>query len=212
MTHAADTRVPYPLDRDPIFDGATDPTGIWNRAAKAWWMFYTSRRAYWATEIFDDGVIYHIYVGFIRGVPKQWAGHSLAIRHYTSPDLVNWTFISTLDLESDGVIDACVVELPSGGYRMWFKDEHAGSRTFAADSADLREWHRTGTAVDVSSHQGPNVFRLGGTWWMILGEWEGPRVLRSEDLIHRHLQGRILDEERTGPYLPINSDEEAAHE
>jgi hypothetical protein len=34
-----------PLYRDPVFDGAADPTLIWNPLAKKWWMFYTNRRA-----------------------------------------------------------------------------------------------------------------------------------------------------------------------
>ena len=36
---------PAPLYRDPIFDGPTDPTVIYNREEKSWWMIYTSRRA-----------------------------------------------------------------------------------------------------------------------------------------------------------------------
>ncbi|MEO8735435.1 MAG: hypothetical protein ABI380_02740, partial [Edaphobacter sp.] len=36
---------PKPLFRDPVHDGATDPTVIWNQAKKQWWMFYTNRRA-----------------------------------------------------------------------------------------------------------------------------------------------------------------------
>ena len=36
---------PAPLYRDPIYDGAADPTLIWNKAEKAWWMLYTCRRA-----------------------------------------------------------------------------------------------------------------------------------------------------------------------
>jgi hypothetical protein len=36
---------PAPLFRDPLFDGAADPTVIWNRAEKAWWIVYTNRRA-----------------------------------------------------------------------------------------------------------------------------------------------------------------------
>ena len=36
---------PAPLFRDPIFDGAADPTLIWNRQEEAWWLLYTSRRA-----------------------------------------------------------------------------------------------------------------------------------------------------------------------
>lgn len=39
-----------PLFRDPIFDGAADPTIIWNRQEKAWWILYTNRRATAPTE------------------------------------------------------------------------------------------------------------------------------------------------------------------
>lgn len=34
-----------PLFRDPVYDGAADPTIIWNRREKEWWIFYTNRRA-----------------------------------------------------------------------------------------------------------------------------------------------------------------------
>ena len=34
-----------PLFRDPIYDGAADPTAIWNRQESAWWLLYTCRRA-----------------------------------------------------------------------------------------------------------------------------------------------------------------------
>jgi len=34
-----------PLFRDPIHDGAADPTIIWNREEKSWWILYTNRRA-----------------------------------------------------------------------------------------------------------------------------------------------------------------------
>jgi hypothetical protein len=36
---------PKPLFRDPVHDGAADPSLIWNRAARKWMMFYTNRRA-----------------------------------------------------------------------------------------------------------------------------------------------------------------------
>ncbi|MEZ4836778.1 MAG: DUF6713 family protein [Caldilineaceae bacterium] len=34
-----------PLFRDPIYDGAADPTVIWNRQEQCWWLLYTNRRA-----------------------------------------------------------------------------------------------------------------------------------------------------------------------
>jgi len=36
---------PAPLFRDPVHDGAADPTLVWNRQEKCWWMLYTNRRA-----------------------------------------------------------------------------------------------------------------------------------------------------------------------
>ena len=36
---------PAPLFRDPIYDGAADPTVIWNRQEQCWWLLYTNRRA-----------------------------------------------------------------------------------------------------------------------------------------------------------------------
>jgi hypothetical protein len=36
---------PKPLFRDPVQDGAADPVVVWNPQVKAWWMFYTNRRA-----------------------------------------------------------------------------------------------------------------------------------------------------------------------
>lgn len=38
-------QAPAPLFRDPIYDGAADPTLIWNHQEKSWWLLYTSRRA-----------------------------------------------------------------------------------------------------------------------------------------------------------------------
>lgn len=38
-------KAPAPLYRDPVHDGAADPTLIWNRDEKCWWMLYTNRRA-----------------------------------------------------------------------------------------------------------------------------------------------------------------------
>jgi hypothetical protein len=38
-------RPPAPLYRDPVFDGAADPSLIWNDTERAWWVLYTNRRA-----------------------------------------------------------------------------------------------------------------------------------------------------------------------
>lgn len=36
---------PAPLYRAPVFDGAADPSLIWNDKKCSWWIFYTNRRA-----------------------------------------------------------------------------------------------------------------------------------------------------------------------
>lgn len=38
-------QAPAPLFRDPIYDGAADPTVIWNHQEQSWWLLYTRRRA-----------------------------------------------------------------------------------------------------------------------------------------------------------------------
>ena len=42
---AAGAIAPKPLFRDPVFDGAADPTIVYSRAERKWLMFYTNRRA-----------------------------------------------------------------------------------------------------------------------------------------------------------------------
>ncbi|MBE1584458.1 hypothetical protein ACFPOI_30755 [Nonomuraea angiospora] len=133
------------------------------------------------------------------GVPQAWPGHERHIRHYTSPDLVRWTFRSTLGLSSPYVIDACVAALPGGGHRLWYKDEGDGSHTWAADSADLHHWQVRGPAVTISAHEGPNVFTLGDRHWMIVDEWRGQRVLVSDDLDAWEPRDLILDRPGTRP-------------
>lgn len=241
---AAVPTAPAPLFRDPVHDGATDPTLVFNHAEGTWWMVYTQRRAdapplpgvewvhgtdlgvassadrgrtwvyrgtvqgldtswgrhtYWAPEILHHDGVYHMYVSYIEGVPDRWAGHERTVRHYTSTDLAHWSFRSTLALSSRFVIDACVAPRPGGGWRLWYKDEAHGAHTWCADSPDLHTWTVVGPAVTHRAHEGPNVFRLGGHWWMLVDEWQGQRVLRSDDQDTWHVQGLVLDVPGTRP-------------
>jgi sucrose-6-phosphate hydrolase SacC (GH32 family) len=157
------------------------------------------RNTYWAPEIHWHSGEYHMYVSYIRGVPAKWAGHDRHIVHYTSPDLLRWSFQSRLRLSSDRVIDACVHELPDGRFRMWYKDEANGSHTYAADSDDLYEWEVVGPVLTERPHEGPNVFRFGGHYWMLVDEWRGQGVFRSGDMDHWERTGLILDQPGSRP-------------
>ncbi|MBP1767820.1 MAG: family 43 glycosylhydrolase, partial [Candidatus Aminicenantes bacterium] len=42
LVGAGESRTPpAPLYRDPVFDGAADPSLIWNDKERSWWVFYT---------------------------------------------------------------------------------------------------------------------------------------------------------------------------
>ncbi|MGY4859406.1 family 43 glycosylhydrolase [Cryobacterium sp. AP23] len=136
---------------------------------------------HWAPEVIWDGDRYRMYLTMIDGVPEQWPGHARHIVEFHSPDLWNWTRVQTLTLGSDRVIDACVERGDDGLWRLWYKDEAAGSTTWVAESGDLAAWTVRGVAIPGRPHEGPNVFSLDGWWWMIVDEWRGQGVYRSDD-------------------------------
>ena len=227
--------VSAPLFRDPIYDGAADPTIIFNRQERSWWILYTNRRAnvdcrgvawlhgtdigiassrdegktwryrgiipkldinlgrntFWAPEVLWHEGEFHMYVSYVQGVPHDWSGDR-RIFHYISEDLWRWHFQSKLELSSDRVIDACVERLPTGKWRMWYKDEGHGSHTYAADSADLHSWEVVGPIITDCPHEGPNVFRWQGYNWMITDIWDGLGVYRSNDAEKWERQKNIL--------------------
>jgi len=154
---------------------------------------HPGRNTLWAPEVLWAEGRFHMFVSYIRGVPDRWEGHARAILHHTSADLETWEYRGEVPLSSDRVIDACVYPLPGGGYRMWFKDEAHGSESWCADSPDLESWGPARVAVGQPAHEGPNVCRLGGWFWMITDEWRGLGVHRSADLEHWERQGVILD-------------------
>jgi hypothetical protein len=77
---------------------------------------------------------------------------------------------------------------------MWYKDEANGSATYAADSDDLYEWQVVGPVIQGRGHEGPNVFRFKDSYWMIVDEWRGQGVYRSDNLEAWERNGLILDQ------------------
>lgn len=97
-----------------------------------------------------------------------------------------------MKLSSERVIDACVHPTGNGQYKMWYKDENHDSYTYSAISNDLYHWDVCGKEIDYNSHEGPNVFELGGKKWMITDEWNGLGVYETQDYTHWERQGYIL--------------------
>lgn len=140
--------------------------------------------AHWAPEIIEHLGLYHMYLTVVPGIFTDWH-HPRAIIHLTSHDLENWAYRSTLRLTSDRVIDACVLRLPNGRWRMWYNDERAGKAINAAESDDLDKWIDLGlvTLPDRRPGEGPKVFRFADAYWMIVDEWRGQGVYRSADAL-----------------------------
>jgi hypothetical protein len=237
VTGTPSTTAPSPLFVDPVYDGAADPTLIWNREEKAWWIFYTARRAnesgepgvrwchgtdigiaasnnggrtwhyrgiarglafepgqntWWAPEVIWHGDRYHMFVSYVPGMRDDWSG-ARRILHYTSANLIDWNLEAPLPLSSERVIDPCVFQFPDGTWRMWYKDEAVGSHIYLAESPDLYSWKVSGTAEASRAQEAPNVFRLGGFYWM-LTDHGGMSLYRSTDALSWQGQGDFMQE------------------
>ncbi len=159
--------------------------------------FERGRNTFWAPEILWHDGVYHMYCSYVPGVPVDWSGPRRIV-HYTSRDLWKWECHGPLQLSSERVIDACVERMRSGKWRMWYKDEAHSSHTYVSESADLRNWTTIGPVITGKGHEGPNVFRWQGSWWMVTDHWDGMGVFRSKDAEHWERQtGNILKEPGT---------------
>ena len=222
---AAQTEMPpKPVFDDPIFHGAADPVLVFHPKEKAWWMFYTNRRAtiqdstvswvhgtkigiaiskdglnwtyqdtaninyrpdvgytFWAPEIIADNGIFHMYLSYIPGIFTHW-NHPAYIVHLTSKDLMKWDYQSTLQLSSNKVIDANVLKMPTGGWRLWYNDGADGKSMYYADSKDLYQWQDKGKVKTIGRGEGPKIFEWQGKYFMIVDIWKGMDVYSSTDL------------------------------
>ena len=158
--------------------------------------FEFGHNTFWAPEIvYDDGSeTYHMYVSYIQGIYSDWSGKA-TIEHYISEDLFRWEHIGSLAFGSSRIIDPAIFRLPDGTWRLWYKDENHDSATCYADS-----WEYRGVAADDCSQEGPNVFALGGKYWLIADYWKAQAVYCSDDLEHFTRQKEdILSDSGTRP-------------
>ena len=181
---------------------ATSPDGVsWSYRGDAQGLddpAHAGLNTHWAPEVMAADGTYHMYLTYIEGAPDRFENTPRRLIHLTSPDLETWTRHGALTTSSDNCIDAAVARCPDGRWRLWYKDEADGSSTWALTSDDLHNWTLEGRVIPGKNqggnpHEGPNVFALGGHWWMIIDEWRGQAVYRSADAIDWQRQGLILD-------------------
>ncbi|HWA09747.1 MAG TPA: family 43 glycosylhydrolase [Opitutaceae bacterium] len=156
---------PKPLFRDPVFDGAADPSIIYSRAEKKWLMFYTNRRAN------------------VPGLTTVTWVHGTPIGVAESVDGANWKYRGTVDFPKD--IPGTNVEIPTfwapalvydqGVYHMYvvivpgvFTDWNHPRNIVHVTSRDLKTWKYEGTLPLVTDKViDPCVLHLpDGTWRM----------------------------------------------
>jgi hypothetical protein len=155
--------IPTPLFSDPVFNGAADPSLVWNGSEKAWYIFYTQRRAN------QD----------LPGV--SWAfGTKIGIAKSTDSGRT-WTYAGTADGLSRGMKEetfwAPHVFEDNGTYHMFVTFIPIIAERFGGGepqilhytSKNLLQWEFS-DAVDVGSDKiiDPGVVKLrDGKWLMV---------------------------------------------
>lgn len=153
--------------------------------------FERGKNTFWAPDIVLHNGVYHMFVSYIKGVSNHWSGRA-TMMHYTSTNLWDWKFEGPAKLPKEDVIDATLIKMPNGKWRMWYKWD---SKSLFADSEDLFTWQgNTQPAVSDQPHEGAKAFRFKDSYWFITDEWGGLAVYKSDDLSNWKKQtGRILD-------------------
>jgi hypothetical protein len=160
---------------------SSDGGATWQYAGTAEVDYGEPDYTHWAPEIVDHDGIYHMFLSVVPGIFQDWNAPRDII-HLTSKDLRKWKYESTLKLGSDRVIDASIIRLPDGTWRMWFKNERARDGSlYYADSPDLYQWTPKGVAIPGSRGEGPKIFGWRGRYWMIADVWDGFAVFSSSD-------------------------------
>jgi len=143
----------------------------------------TKEYTHWAPEIIEHEGVWHMYLSIVPGVFNDWNA-AREIVHLTSVNLRKWKFESKLDLGSDRVIDANVIRLRDGSWRMWYKNERAKDGSlYYADSPDLKQWTSRGNAIPRVGGEGAKIFQWKDGYWMIVDVWDGLAVFRSDDCL-----------------------------
>jgi lysophospholipase L1-like esterase len=154
--------------------------------------------SYWAPEVIEHEGTYHMYLTYVPGIFTNWDAPRDII-HLTSSDLLNWKYRSTLKLSSSKVIDACVMRLPGGMWRLWYNNEVDRKSIYYADSRDLYKWEDHGKAIGDRPGEGPKVFRWKDSYWMVVDIWNGLGVYFSNDCVNWTRQkNNLLDKPGKG--------------
>jgi GH43 family beta-xylosidase len=172
---------------------------------------YGAQATHWAPDVVrhPDGT-YHMFLTVVPGVFRDW-NHPRSIVHLTSKDLRTWRDARPVTLAAERPIDAAVVRLPQGGWRMYYNNELDGKSIWYAESADLERWTDRGKLIGDEAGEGPKAFRWRGKWWLVTDVWRGLAVHHSDDGVQWTRQksnlleapGRGTDDEVQGQHADV---------
>ncbi|MCC8174149.1 MAG: family 43 glycosylhydrolase, partial [Odoribacter sp.] len=146
--------------------------------------------SFWAPDVIWDGKIYHMYLTVVPGIFADWQ-HPREIVHFTSNNLIDWNFESSLKLASDKVIDASVIKGEDGLWYMFYNNERTGKTVYYAVSKDLYKWEDKGLVVRQRG-EGPKVFRWKDKYFMLVDTWKGQGIFYSDDLLNWTKQEELI--------------------
>jgi hypothetical protein len=139
------------------------------------------KATHWAPEVVRDELgTFHLFMTVVPGIFEDW-NHPRHIVHLTSRDLHTWRDARAVELATTRAIDASVVRLPEGSWRMFYNNELDNKAIWYADSADLERWIDRGRLIADQAGEGPKAFRWRDKWWLITDVWRGLAVYTSDD-------------------------------
>lgn len=135
---------------------------------------------FWAPDVVqgEDGK-WHMYLSIQPGIDVKW-GLPGFIAHLSSTDMLNWKYESRLQQLGTHVIDADVLHMPDGTWRMYYKSSNPSSNISMIKSKDLYTWSDPEEVLKISG-EGPIAFQWKNYFWLVIDTWNGQTVYRSKD-------------------------------
>ncbi len=173
--------------------------------------FGGANATHWAPDVVRDELgTFHMFLTVVPGIFEDW-NHPRHIVHLTSRDLRIWRDARLVKLATTHAIDASVIRLPEGGWRMFYNNELDNKAIWFADSADLEQWTDRGKLIADQAGEGPKAFRWGDKWWLLTDVWRGLAVYASDDGIQWVRQpqnlleqpGRGADDQAKGAHADV---------
>jgi beta-xylosidase len=134
----------------------------------------------WAPDIVlgDDGK-WHMYLTIVPGISDKW-GLPGFIAHLTSTDMREWKYISKLEQLGVKAIDADILKMDNGKWRMYYKHQLGGSIIRMSESKDLYTWSNPVDVLKING-EGPIAFKWKDYYYLMIDTWNGQTVHRSKD-------------------------------